>query len=53
MTDVSDVPDVPGDALGEDAKAWLAGAFDRAAPTYDRVGDASHEFFGERLVEVA
>ena len=38
---------------GDDAKAWLAGVFDRAAPTYDRVGDAYHDYFGERLVELA
>jgi len=38
---------------GDDAKTWLAGVFDRAAPTYDRVGDAYHDYFGERLVELA
>ena len=38
---------------GDDAKAWLAGVFDRAAPTYDRIGEAYHDFFGERLVELA
>jgi ubiquinone/menaquinone biosynthesis C-methylase UbiE len=32
-------------------KEWLAGVFDRAAPTYDRVGDAYHDVFGERLVD--
>jgi hypothetical protein len=53
VTDVSDVPDVPGDVREQDAKTWLAGVFDRAAPTYDRVGDAYHDFFGERLVDVA
>jgi len=37
----------------DDAKTWLAGVFDRAAPTYDRVGDAYHDYFGERLVELA
>ncbi|MGD9705937.1 MAG: class I SAM-dependent methyltransferase [Acidimicrobiia bacterium] len=35
------------------AKAWLAGVFDRAAPTYDEVAGAYHEHFGERLVELA
>jgi ubiquinone/menaquinone biosynthesis C-methylase UbiE len=39
--------------MTDDAKAWLAGVFDRAAPTYDRVGDAYHDYFGERLVELA
>lgn len=39
-----------GDA---DAKAWLAGVFDRAASTYDTVAGAYHEHFGERLVSVA
>lgn len=34
-------------------KQWLAGVFDRAAPTYDRVGDAYHDYFGRRLVEIA
>jgi SAM-dependent methyltransferase len=34
-------------------KEWLAGVFDRAAPTYDRVGDAYHDYFGARLVEAA
>ena len=32
-------------------KSWLAGVFDRAAPTYDRVGESYHEVFGRRLVE--
>jgi ubiquinone/menaquinone biosynthesis C-methylase UbiE len=36
-----------------DAKAWLAGVFDRAAPTYDEVAGAYHDHFGERLVELA
>lgn len=38
---------------GDDPKAWLAGVFDRAAPTYDRVGDSYHDYFGERLVHLA
>ena len=37
----------------DDPKAWLAGVFDRAAPTYDRVGDSYHDIFGERLVHLA
>lgn len=37
----------------DDQKRWLAGVFDRAAPTYDRVGDAYHDHFGGRLVELA
>jgi SAM-dependent methyltransferase len=41
------------DAGGIDAKSWLAGVFDRAAPTYDRVGEPYHDFFGERLVDLA
>jgi ubiquinone/menaquinone biosynthesis C-methylase UbiE len=45
--------DVPGDPRDDDAKAWLAGVFDRAAPTYDRVGEPYHDFFGERLVDLA
>ena len=40
-------------APGGSAKEWLAGVFDRAAPTYDLVGGGYHEHFGERLVEVA
>ena len=44
---------MPDDPRGDDAKAWLAGVFDRAAPTYDRVGEAYHDFFGERLVDLA
>ena len=35
------------------AKEWLAGVFDRAAPTYDLVGGGYHEHFGERLVALA
>ena len=31
----------------------MAGVFDRAAPTYDRVGVAYHEHFARRLVELA
>ena len=44
---------MPDDAQGGDPKAWLAGVFDRAAPTYDRVGDNYHDYFGERLVDLA
>jgi ubiquinone/menaquinone biosynthesis C-methylase UbiE len=36
-----------------DAKEWLAGVFDRAAPTYDAVAGAYHDHFGARLVELA
>lgn len=36
-----------------DQKGWLAGVFDRAASTYDRVGVAYHEHFARRLVELA
>jgi ubiquinone/menaquinone biosynthesis C-methylase UbiE len=36
-----------------DAKEWLAGVFDRAAPTYDEVAGAYHDHFGTRLVELA
>ena len=36
-----------------DQKTWLAGVFDRAAPTYDRIGANYHDRFGERLVEAA
>ena len=37
----------------DDQKAWLAGVFDRAAPTYDRVGEAYHGYFAERLIDLA
>ncbi|HET7690212.1 MAG TPA: methyltransferase domain-containing protein [Nocardioidaceae bacterium] len=36
----------------DDHKTWLAGVFDRAAPTYDRVGDAYHEHFAGRLLDL-
>ncbi len=36
-----------------DAKAWVAGVFDRAAPTYDEVAGAYHDHFGARLVDLA
>ena len=36
-----------------DTKEWLAGVFDRAAPTYDEVAGAYHDHFGVRLVELA
>ncbi len=36
-----------------EAKGWLAGVFDRAAPTYDEVAGAYHDHFGSRLVEQA
>ncbi|CRK58185.1 Methyltransferase type 11 [Alloactinosynnema sp. L-07] len=37
----------------DEHKSWLAGVFDRASPTYDRVGGAYHERFARRLVELA
>lgn len=37
----------------DDHRAWLAGVFDRAAPTYDRVGDAYHGHFAGRLLDLA
>jgi ubiquinone/menaquinone biosynthesis C-methylase UbiE len=40
-------------ASADEHKAWLAGVFDRAAATYDRVGPAYHDVFGRRLLEVA
>jgi ubiquinone/menaquinone biosynthesis C-methylase UbiE len=36
----------------EDQQAWLAGVFDRAAPTYDRIGEAYHSFFAERMIDL-
>jgi SAM-dependent methyltransferase len=36
----------------DDHKAWLAGVFDRAAPTYDRIGDAYHGYFAGRLLDL-
>ena len=36
----------------DDHKAWLAGVFDRAAPTYDRIGEAYHAYFAERLIDL-
>ena len=44
------LPATDGDA---EAKAWLAGVFDRAAATYDAVAGSYHEHFGTRLVELA
>lgn len=37
----------------DETKQWLAGVFDRAAPTYDHVGPSYHEHFGRSLVELA
>jgi SAM-dependent methyltransferase len=34
----------------DDHGTWLSGVFDRAAPTYDRIGEAYHGHFAERLV---
>jgi SAM-dependent methyltransferase len=36
----------------DDHKAWLAGVFDRAAPTYDRIGDSYHAYFAGRLLDL-
>jgi ubiquinone/menaquinone biosynthesis C-methylase UbiE len=36
----------------DDAKTWIAGVFDRAAPSYDQVAGRYHEHFGERLVDL-
>lgn len=36
-----------------DGKAWVARVFDRAAPTYDAVAGAYHDYFGSRLVALA
>ncbi len=36
-----------------DAKAWLAGVFDRAAPSYDEPAGGYHAYFGVRMVELA
>ena len=37
----------------DDAKTWIAGVFDRAAPSYDRLAGRYHEHFGRRLVDLA
>ena len=37
----------------DDHRAWLAGVFDRAAPTYDRIGGAYHGYFAGRLLDLA
>ncbi len=37
----------------DDHKAWLAGVFDRAAPSYDRIGEAYHAHFAGRLLDLA
>lgn len=44
------VEQVDGDI---DGKAWVARVFDRAAPTYDAVAGAYHDYFGSRLVALA
>jgi ubiquinone/menaquinone biosynthesis C-methylase UbiE len=36
----------------DERKGWLAGVFDRAAPSYDRIGTAYHEHFARRLVDL-
>ena len=40
-------------ACVDDQKQWLASVFDRAAPTYDAIGDAYHRHFARRLVDLA
>ena len=40
------------DPAPADHKQWVAGVFDRAARTYDRVGEPYHDHYGRRLVEV-
>ena len=37
----------------DDHKTWLAGVFDRAAPTYDRVGESYHAYFAGRMIDLA
>jgi O-methyltransferase/aklanonic acid methyltransferase len=37
----------------DEHKTWLAGVFDRASPTYDRIGGAYHEHFARRMVDLA
>jgi O-methyltransferase/aklanonic acid methyltransferase len=37
----------------DEHKTWVAGVFDRAAATYDRVGVPYHDVLGRRLLEVA
>jgi ubiquinone/menaquinone biosynthesis C-methylase UbiE len=35
-----------------EAKAWVSGVFDRAAPSYDEVAGGYHDHFGAQLVDV-
>jgi ubiquinone/menaquinone biosynthesis C-methylase UbiE len=37
----------------DEHKTWVAGVFDRAAATYDRIGVPYHDVLGRRLLEVA
>lgn len=37
----------------DEHKAWVAGVFDRAAPTYDHIGEAYHAYFAGRLLDLA
>jgi ubiquinone/menaquinone biosynthesis C-methylase UbiE len=46
-----EVSQVAGSA--EEHKTWVAGVFDRAAATYDRIGVPYHDVLGRRLLEVA
>jgi SAM-dependent methyltransferase len=39
-------------AVVDRVKIWVAGVFDRAAPSYDEPAGRYHEYFGERLVDV-
>jgi SAM-dependent methyltransferase len=36
----------------DEAKAWVSGVFDRAAPSYDEVAGSYHDHFGAHLVDV-
>jgi SAM-dependent methyltransferase len=40
------------DQQRDDHQAWLAGVFDRAAPTYDRIGESYHSHFAERMIDL-
>ena len=40
-------------SVAEQSKARIAGLYDRAAGTYDRVGPSFFTHFGERLVDVS
>jgi SAM-dependent methyltransferase len=40
-------------ASADEHKTWVAGVFDRAAATYDRIGTSYHDVLGRRLLDVA